>query len=289
MLEAPGGRERASVRAASALAASQWPLALSGFLVLLLLVTALMAPWIARYPPFKPEVERRLQPPSGSHLFGTDALGRDVFSRVVFGTRISLQIAFLVLVIAGPIGVALGALAGYHGGRLDAVLIRITDVFFAFPSLILALAINAALGPSLPNTILAVGAVWWPSYTRLMRGQVLAVRQEPYVEAARALGASHPRILLRHILPNAVLPLTVKVTNDIGHAILTAAGLSFIGLGVQPPAPEWGAMVAEGRSYMLDYWWVATFPGLAIALTVTAFAFFGDSLQERLDPGLRPF
>jgi peptide/nickel transport system permease protein len=263
---------------------TNWVLWASSLIVAGLIGVAFAAPWVAPFPPLQPDVPNRLQPPSWRHWFGTDALGRDVFSRVLYGSRISLGIVFLILGMAVPVGTALGAAAGYQGGRFDALMARVTDMFFAFPALVLAMAINAALGPSIVNTTIAVAAVWWPSYMRLMRGQVLAVRQQPYVEAARALGAGHWRILARHILPNAAPPLVAKVTTDMGHVLLTAAGLSFIGLGVQPPTPEWGAMIADGRTYMLDYWWYATFPGLAIAVTVVAFAFLGDSLQEALDP-----
>ena len=260
---------------------------LSSAFVFVLLVAAVGAPFLAPSSPFKTNIVDRLQSPSRNHLFGTDAVGRDVFSRVLYGARISISIAAAVIGLAGPFGMLVGAIAGFRRGVIDTVLMRVTDIFFAFPSLLLAMAINAALGASLPNAIIAVTIVWWPSYARLMRGQVLALRQELYVEAAQALGASNFRILWRHITPNAILPLVVKVTNDVGFTILTVAGLSFIGLGVQPPTPEWGAMVADGRTFMLDYWWYATFPGLAIALTVLSFAFLGDSLQEVLDPRLR--
>jgi peptide/nickel transport system permease protein len=266
---------------------SHWVLWFCSVLAAALIVTALAAPWLAPFPPLQPDVPNRLQPPSWRHWFGTDALGRDVFSRVLYGTRLSLGIVVLILGMALPVGTVLGGLAGYEGGRFDAMMTRLTDMFFAFPALVLAMAINAALGPSVVNTTIAVAAVWWPSYMRLMRGQVLAVRQQPYVEAARAVGAGQWRILARHILPNAAPPLVAKVTTDMGHVLLTAAGLSFIGLGVQPPTPEWGAMVADGRTYMLDYWWYATFPGLAIAATVTLFAFLGDALQDVLDPNLK--
>jgi len=262
-------------------------LALSAVLATMIVSVAVAGPAIAPYSPTTPDILNRLLPPSGDHLFGTDHLGRDIFSRVIAGARVSLGLAALIMAIAVPIGVLLGILAGYWGGRLDAWISRVTDAMFAFPSLVLAMAINAALRPSIASTVIAVSAVWWPSYTRLLRGQVIAIKHVPFVEAARSLGASDGRIIRRHILPNVVGPLLVKITNDLGHALVIAAGLSFIGLGVQPPTPEWGAMVAEGRAYLLDFWWYAVFPGLAIAVTVLSFAFLGDAIHELLEPRSR--
>lgn len=253
----------------------------------LIIVIAIAAPLLTPWDPYKTNVAARLQPPSLEHPFGTETLGRDVFSRTLFGARISLSVAFQILVLSVPLGIVAGAVAGYGGKRVERIIMGITDMFFAFPGLILAMAINAALGPSLENAAIAVAIVWWPSYARLTRGQVLAVKNNLYVDAARSVGVKNSAILFRHILPNCWSPLVVKLTADVGFTILTAASLSFVGLGVSPPIPEWGAMVADGRTYILDYWWYSTFPGLAIFVTVLAFALLGDSLQEVLDPMLR--
>ncbi len=253
----------------------------------LVVVVAVAAPILRPYDPLYIDVSYKFLPPSGAHLFGTDELGRDVLSRVIDGTRISFYVAFTVLAIAGGIGVILGMLSGYRGGLLDEVIMRVADIFFAFPSFLLAMAIVAALGPSIQNAILAIGVSWWPRYARLLRGQILSIRQCAYVDAARALGAKDLRILVRHVLPNCLAPLMVQLTMDAGTAILTAASLSFIGLGAGPEVPEWGSMVARGRSYIVSYWWIPTFPGLAISLTVAGYMFLGDGLRDLLDPQLR--
>jgi len=228
----------------------------------------------------------RLESPIASHIFGTDEAGRDNFSRVIYGARITIPVAFGVIVVASAIGVSVGAVAGYTGGWVDEVLMRVVDVVLAFPSIVLAMAITAALGPGLPHAMLAIVLVGWAEYSRLMRGQILAAKANDYVVAARALGAPAWRVLLRHVLPNAFPPAVVKATLDIGNAIILIAALSFIGLGAVPPAPEWGAMIAAGQA-KFEYWWVATFPGLAILSVVLGFNFLGDGIQDLLNPRLR--
>jgi peptide/nickel transport system permease protein len=248
---------------------------------------AVAAPIIAPYDPVSLAPKNRLLPPSSLNWFGTDDGGRDIFSRVVFGARYSLLAAAVVLSLAATFGTAVGLIAGFAGGKIDEALMRLTDMFLAFPALVLAMGISAALGASLANSMIAIAVVWWPWYARLVRGQTLRVRQEQFVDAARASGASDAHMILRHILPNCWTPIIVQVTLDVGYAILTTASLSFIGLGAQPPTPEWGAMVATGKDYILDQWWMSTFPGLAIFLAVMAFNLVGDGLQEALSPILR--
>jgi peptide/nickel transport system permease protein len=248
---------------------------------------AIAAPVIAPYDPVSLAPKNRLLPPSSTNWFGTDDGGRDIFSRVVFGARYSLLAAVVVLSLAVTFGTAVGLIAGFAGGKIDEALMRLTDMFLAFPALVLAMGISAALGASLANSMIAIAVVWWPWYARLVRGQTLRLRQEQFVDAARASGASDARMIVRHILPNCWTPIIVQVTLDVGYAILTTASLSFIGLGAQPPTPEWGAMVATGKDYILDQWWLSTFPGLAIFLAVMAFNLVGDGLQEALSPILR--
>jgi peptide/nickel transport system permease protein len=237
--------------------------------------------------PYRIAVDRRFEPPGPLHPFGTDDLGRDVFSRVMVGARISLGVAGCVLLVAGAVGVPLGILAGYRGRIVDEAIMRATDVFLAFPSFPLAMAIVAALGSSLTNAILAVGVAWWPRYARLMRGQVLGLLHAPYVEAARAAGAGEGRILARHLFPNCLAPLLVQMASDAGNAILVTASLSFVGLGAKPPTPEWGFMVAQGRQYLLTAWWIPIAPGVAIGATVAGFMLVGDALRDLLDPKLQ--
>jgi peptide/nickel transport system permease protein len=264
------------------------PLSLVGlFIILFMVAVALLGPWFVPYPQDatgKIDMAMKLMPPSGLHLFGTDEVGGDVFTRTVLGARVSLQVGFIVLVVAIGIGVTLGAIAGFLGGWVGEVIMRVTDVFFTIPSLILALAVAAALGPSLRNVMLAVSLVWWPGYCRLVHGEVLKLKQENYVVAARSMGASKTRMILRHILPNCASPIIVKASLDMGYAILTAAGLGYIGVGVQPPTPEWGAMISVGRAYMPKFWWAAVFPGIAIFLTVVGFNLLGDGLRDVFDP-----
>jgi peptide/nickel transport system permease protein len=227
---------------------------------------------------------QRLQPPSWAHWFGTDEMGDDIFTRIIDGTRTSLWIGLTITGIAVLIGVPLGIAAGYLGGTVRGVIMRVTDIFLAVPALVLALAIVAALGPGILHGVLALSLVWWPGYVRLIEAKALTLRTEPYVEAARTMGAGHAWILLRHILPNCFSPLVVKASMDMGLAILGAASLGFIGLGAKPPAPEWGAMISVARTYMPDWWWYSFFPGLFIFLTVLGFNLFGDGLRDMLDP-----
>jgi len=260
--------------------------ALGGALVLAWLLIALLAPLIAPYSPTAQKVTNRLKPPSAQHWFGTDELGRDVFSRVLHGARVSLPVALAVVAMTGTVGILLGSVAGYAGGLADEIIMRVADAVLAFPSLILAIAITAALGPGLLNAALAIALVLWPEYARLVRSQVIALREMGFVSAATALGASPWRNLFAHILPNALPLMLVKISLDMGNAILLAASLSFVGLGAVPPTPEWGAMVAAGRHKFFE-WWIATFPGLAIFTAVVGFNFLGDGLRDLLDPRLR--
>jgi len=263
-------------------------LALFGLLITgLLIFVAILAPLIAPYSPTKMSLRERLSPPSASHLFGTDDAGRDILSRVIYGSRITLRICIIVVGLTLGIGTLLGILSGYIGGWVDELIMRLNDVFLAFPALILAMAIAAALGPSLENAIIAMVVIWWPRYARVSRGQVLAIREIDYVTAARALGTSSSRIMIRHILPNCISPIVVQATLDLGEVVLTAATLSFIGFGAQPPVPEWGAMISVGRNFIRDYWWYPTFPGLAILVTVMGFNLLGDAVRDILDPRLR--
>jgi peptide/nickel transport system permease protein len=264
------------------------PLTVIGLLlVFVFALSALLAPYIAPYNPVDQILAQRLKPPSLAHWLGMDQLGRDILSRMLYGARISLVIGFTVVGTAGIFGTAVGLMAGYASGWLDEIVMRVTDIFFAFPPLILAMAVAGALGPSLTNAMFAIAFVTWPVYARLIRGQVLSLRQREFVEAARSIGASTPRILLRHLLPNTLAPLLVQASFDMGGAILSAAGLSFIGFGAQPPTPEWGVMISEGRQFIGTHPWLSLFPGLAILFTVAAFNLIGDGLRDALDPRLR--
>ena len=258
-------------------------------IALLLLVTlvGIFSPQLSPYDPLALDLSQKFQPPSRQHLFGTDELGRDVFSRIVMGTRISFQVAGEVLLIAGIIGIFLGIIAGFRGGIADEIIMRAADIFLAFPSFLLAMAIVAALGASIQNAILAIAIAWWPRYARLLRGQVLAVKNMPFVDAARSIGAGDWRIMLRHVLPNCMAPLIVQFTTDAGAAILNTSALSFVQLGARPPMPEWGLMISQGRNFIVNYWWIPTFPGLAIAIAVGGFMFLGDGLRDLWDPQLR--
>jgi peptide/nickel transport system permease protein len=261
--------------------------ALGAAIALLLVVAGLLAPWLAPYPADArgaTDPLHTLLPPSSAHWFGTDLVGRDVLSRVLFGARTSLRIAVEVLVLAALIGIPLGVIAGYVGGWVDDVIMRVTDIFLAFPALLLALALSAVLTPSVGNAAIAIAVTWWPWYTRLIRAQASAVAGSGYVAAARALGVRGPWIVLRHVLPNAAAPAIVQLSLDVGGVILTAAALSFLGLGAQDPTAEWGLMVSQGQSLFTTNWWVVTFPGLAILLTALAFNLLGDGLRTVLDP-----
>lgn len=259
------------------------PLTLVGFLiVLIMIILAIVAPYIAPYPEdiigFA-HLEKRLQPPSQQHWFGLDEMGRDIFSRVIFGCRISLEIGILVIIISASIGTIAGALAGYYRGWVDFIIMRITDTFLALPSLILALAIAAAIGTGLFNLMVAIAIAWWPWYARLVRAQALSLSEATFIEAAKAMGVTDFRIVLRHVIPNCIAPIVVQASLDLGYVILTAASLGFLGLGAQPPAAEWGLMVSIGRGFFPNWWWIATFPGLAIFISVLGFNLLGDGIR----------
>jgi peptide/nickel transport system permease protein len=256
---------------------------LGSALAIVLIVLALITPWITG-DPLKQDTKQRLQPPGAAHWLGTDQLGRDVMSRVLYGARISLRIGLIVTGISLLVGAIIGLIAGLLGAVWDDILMRTTDIFLAFPGLILAMAISAALGPNLTNVMIAVAAVSWPGYARLLRAQVLAVKNLEFVDAARSLGASTSRIAWRHLLPNTIAPLLVQASFDIGSSILVAAGLSFIGFGAQPPTPEWGAMVSDTRNFINEAPWASSAPAVAILLTVLAFNLLGDGLRDILDP-----
>lgn len=262
-----------------------------GFLGVLLVVAislcAVLAPFVVPHDPYKVNLVWRLRPPSWRHPFGTDELGRDIFSRVLLGTRISLQAAVVIIGLSLIFGTVIGTLGALAGGWVDEVLMRLTDSFLAFPYLIFAMLVSAVLGPSLPNAMLAISITWWPWYARLARGQILSVKNQLYVEAARAVGVGGLRLFFGYFLRNALSPLIVQATLDVGYAILLTSSLSFIGLGAQPPTPEWGRMVADGRQYLLSFWWVPIFPGMAIFVTVLGFNLIGDAIRDFADPRTR--
>ncbi len=255
-------------------------------LIVILAACALLAPVLAPYDPLAQDLAVRLKPPSPEHWLGSDSLGRDIASRILYGARISLLVGVVVVASAGVFGTFIGLVAGYAGGLADEALMRLTEVFLAFPALILAMAIAGALGPSLTNAIIAIAAVTWAVYARLVRGQILSLRQREFVEAARAMGASRRRIVLRHLLPNTLAPLMVQASFDMGSSINAAAGLSFIGFGAQPPTPEWGVMISEGRNFISTQPWLSLFPGVAILLAVGSFNLLGDGLRDAFDPRL---
>jgi peptide/nickel transport system permease protein len=261
------------------------PLAMLGlFILILLVVMAIFAPWISPHNPLWGELGDRLLPPSSKFLLGTDDQGRDIFSRIVYGARTTLYIIGLVAVTAAPIGLLIGATAGYIGGWVETTLMRLTDAFLAYPKLILALAFAAALGAGLENAVLAIAITSWPPYARIARAETLTVRNSDYVAAARMTGAGSLRILFGHIMPMCIPSLIVRVSLDMAGIILIAAGLGFLGLGVAPPQPEWGSMVSEGRSQILEQWWVCTYPGIAICIVSLGFNLIGDGLRDVLDP-----
>ena len=263
-------------------------LALIGLAIItVLVVLAIIGPAIAPYDPNDLDVRQRSLPPSIAHPFGTDDRGRDVLSRVLYGARVSLQVAVIAVGISTTLGVLLGAVSGYFGGWADEVIMRFSDILFAFPAILLAIAIMGVLGPSVTNAMIAIGIVYTPIFARITRASVLVIRSEVFVEAAQATGASAPRIVARHVMPNVVAPIIVETTLSLAFAILAEAALSFLGLGTPPPAPSWGRMLSEGRNYIQDAPWMGLFPGLAIVLSVIGFNFLGDGLRDALDPRLK--
>jgi peptide/nickel transport system permease protein len=254
--------------------------------LLFMVLVAIFAPWIATHDPVSQELRNNLSPPSAEHWFGTDQFGRDIYSRVVYGARISLRVGFIAVGIAGLVGIPLGLLSAYYLGWMDALIMRLVDILLAFPGMLLALAIMAILGPDLINAMIAAGIYVLPDYIRVTRGSVLSVKEMEYVMSARAIGSSDLRIMIRHILPNALLPLVVLATLQVASTILFISALSFLGLGARPPTPEWGAMLTVGRQYMREAWWIAVFPGLAIMITILAINMFGNGLRDALDPQL---
>jgi len=267
------------------------PLAVISLVVILVFILgALFAPVLTPYPGQgrgDPNILEKFQPPGRVHPLGTDYLGRDVLARILFGGRSSLSVGFLVVLVAGAIGIPLGAIAGYYGGWLDDVIMRITDMFLAFPPLLLAIAIAAALGASFTNAMIAIAFTWWPWYARLVRAQTLSLREQYFIEAARSIGVRDLTIIARHVLPNVLTPVLVQATMDVGSAILTGAGISFIGLGIQPPAPDWGEMISTGRIYFIERPWFAGAAGAAIFLVTLAFNLLGDAVRDVADPRTR--
>lgn len=261
------------------------PLAVVGLVIIIgLLIVAAFAPVLAPYSPIESNLGARLLAPSADHWMGTDELGRDIFSRIIHGARITLMIVLLVAVISAPVGLLVGTVAGYFGGWVDRVLMGLTDVFLSMPKLILALAFVAALGPGIENAVIAIAITAWPVYARIARAETLTFRNAEFISAIQMQGASHTRVIFRHIMPLCLSSTIVRVTLDMAGIILTAAGLGFLGLGAQPPLPEWGAMISSGRAFILDQWWVATMPGFAIVIVSLGFCLFGDGLRDVLDP-----
>jgi len=260
------------------------PAAFSAVVILLLLVVSAEPRWFTSRDPYRLDSVNRLLPPSVTYPLGTDEMGRDIYTRIVHGARLTLGAAVLAVVLASLVGGVIGLGAGYVGGWFDEVVMRTTDVVLAFPPLVLALAIGAALGQSLMNSVLGLAGIWWAQYARLVRSRALEIKAREYVLGARATGGSHARILVRHVAPNTAAPLTVKASIDMGLVVIMLSALSFMGLGAKPPIPEWGAMITTGRRYLLDYWWVPTFPGFAIFVSVLAFNVLGDWIRDMMDP-----
>jgi peptide/nickel transport system permease protein len=256
------------------------------YLVLAALVT-LTGDLLLPHDPFVQNYAQALMPPSVTHLFGTDDLGRDIFSRVIAGTPFDAQIAFVVVLISLALGGSIGAFAGYLGGRAEEIMMRVTDIFLSFPALVLAMAVAIAIGPGLTNAMMALLVVWWPWYARIGRGEALSIKSSQYIEAAHAAGLSGFQVVIRHVLPNILMPLLVYATLDISNVVLTGSILSFIGLGAQPPTPEWGRMVFDGQDYLSGAWWMSVIPATAIFIVVLAFSLFGDGLRDAFDPRLR--
>jgi peptide/nickel transport system permease protein len=266
-------------------------ISIAGLLIVaLFLIVAMIGPLMVPFPEDATgavHLDQKLIPPNRTFWFGTDDMGRDIFTRVTLGTRISLKIGLIVVLIAMGIGTPLGITAGFMGGWVNEVIMRVTDIFLSLPSRILALAVIGAMGPGITNCMIALSLVWWPGYVRLVQGKVLSIKEEAFVEATRSIGASKARIIFHHLLPNCTSPIIVKASMDMGMAILAAAGLGFIGVGAKPPTPEWGALISEGKNYLPIWWWYATFPGLAIFFTVLGFNLLGDGLRDILDPQSR--
>ncbi len=261
------------------------PIAMAGLIIIgALILIAALAPLLTGGSGIEQNLANRLMPPSADHWFGTDELGRDIYDRIIWGARVTLYIVFLVSVIVMPIGLLIGTVAGYMGGWVDIVLMRITDIFLAFPRLILALAFVSALGPGLENAIIAIAVTTWSPYARLARAEALTVRSSEYILAAQIQGASTLRIVVSHVVPMCMSSIIVRLTLDMAGIILTAAGLGFLGLGAQPPLPEWGAMISTGRDFLLDQWWISTIPGIAILIVSMGFNLLGDGLRDVLDP-----
>lgn len=267
------------------------PLTVTGLAgIIFLIIIAISAPFLAPYPQDAlgaTNIGLKFKFPSSHHFFGTDELGRDIFSRIIYGTRISFWVGILAIGLALLVGMPLGVIAGYFGGATDEVIMRLTDIFLSFPPLLLAMAISVTLGPSLRNAMFAIAIAWWPWYTRLLRGEATSIKERSFVEAAKAVGASNIKVVFKHVLPNCLTPIIVQASMDFGSVILTCASLSFLGLGAQPPTPEWGLMISTGRTYFLTKWWIVTFPGIAIFITVLSFNLTGDGLREVLDPKTR--
>ncbi|TDX59043.1 nickel transporter permease [Orenia marismortui] len=256
-------------------------------IISLLILAAILSPFLAPYNPIETNILQRLKAPSGVHLLGTDDLGRDILSRIIYGSRISLQVGIISVSLALVLGVGSGVIAGYYGGKIDTLIMRLMDIMLAFPSILLAIGIMAILGPQLSNAMIAIGIVNLPRFARIIRSSVLSVKEEEYIEAAKSLGANDFTIIMKHVLPNCLAPLIVQSTLSIATAILEAAGLSFLGLGAQPPTPEWGAMLSAGRASLQIAPWVVAFPGIAIMITVLGFNLFGDGLRDALDPKMK--
>ena len=257
------------------------------YIILGLMVIAILAPWIAPYDPYEVNYDEYLKPPSLRHPLGTDEFGRDILSRIIFGARVSLQVGIIAEGIATAIGVLLGSISGYYGGWVDHLIVELTNIIFAFPFLLFVIAIVVSLGPSLTNLFIAVGITGWAGTARLIRGQILSLKESEYVEAARALGASNTRIIFKHIVPNCIAPIIISATLGMGGAIMTEASLSFLGLGAQPPIPSWGSMIDYAKDFLRTNLWYSFFPGLAIMITVFGFNLLGDGLRDALDPRLK--
>lgn len=258
--------------------------AIGALIVLLVILVGVLAPVLAPYDPNVIDVPHRLAAPELKHLFGTDEMGRDIFTRVLYGCRISVSVGIAIVCVSAFFGILIGSVSGYAGGKVDNIIMSLSDMVLSFPSMVLALALTASLGLGLFNTMLAVSIVKIPVYVRLVRGQVLSLKQRQYVKAARTFGAPPSWIIWKHIIPNSLTPIMVQMTLGLGDAILMAASMSFIGLGAQPPTPEWGAMVNSARAYAIDQWWYAAFPGLSILVTVVGFNLLGDGIRDILDP-----